>query len=205
VSKSVQFRNVFREIIDVVKRKCFSQSVSVAETYDDFSDFEVENLLFPSVQGSTKSDKTLVPIYSSSHSVVEDLKFPEVEEEIQLDSKDEIPAIRFMRCVSPSETTNMCFMTNQRSTWRNLSLRHTKLLMGRTWCRMATSWVFPKTADTVYRYGTRTTSSSSMAQPKLPVVLLENQALGKFTEHQIHVATVADTGTFLEIKLMQYI
>ncbi|XP_077054412.1 uncharacterized protein perm1b [Siphateles boraxobius] len=174
---------------------CISQTVSVAETYDDFfSDFEVENLLFPSVQGSTKSEKTLVPIYSSSHSVVKDLEFPEVEKEIQLDSEDEIPAIRFMRCASPSETSNLCFITSQRSTWRNLSLRHTKLLMGRTWCRMATSWGFPKTADTVCGYGTRTTSSSSMVQQKLPVVLLGNQALGKFTEHQIHVgATIADT------------
>lgn len=181
---------------------CFSPTVSVAETYDDFfSDFEVGNLLFPSVQGPTKSEKTLVPIYSSSRSVVKDLEFPEVEKEIQLDSEDEIPTIW---CASPSETSNMCFITSQRSTWRNLSLRHTKLLMGRTWCRMATSWGFPKTADTIYSYGTRTTSSYSMAQPKLPVVLLENQALGKFTEHQIHVgATVADTGTFLEIKLMQ--
>ncbi|XDV35555.1 hypothetical protein PO909_005477 [Leuciscus waleckii] len=173
---------------------CFLQTVSVAETYDDFfSDFEVGNLLFPSVQGSTKSEKTLVPIYSSSRSVVKDLEFPEVEKEIQLDSEVETPAIRFMRCTSPSETSNMCFITSQRSTWRNLSLRHTKLLMGRTWCRMATSWGVPKTTDTVYGYGTKTTSSSSMAQPKLPVVLLQNQALGKFTEHQIHVgATVAD-------------
>ncbi|KAK7155567.1 hypothetical protein R3I93_010262 [Phoxinus phoxinus] len=177
---------------------CFSQIVSVAETYDDFfSDFEVGNLLFPSVQGSIKSEKTLVPIYSSSHSVVKDLEFLEVEKEIQLDSEDEIPAIRFVRCASPSETSNMCFITSQRSTWRNLSLRHTKLLMGRTWCRMATSWGFPKTADTVYGFGTRTRSSSSMAQPKLPVVLLENQALGKFPEHQIHVgATVADRDRF---------
>lgn len=184
---------------------CFLQTVSVAETYDDFfSDFEVGNLLFPSVQGSTKSEKTLVPIYSSSRSVVKDLEFPEVEKEIQLDSEVEIPAIRFMRCASPSETSNMCFITSQRSTWRNLSLRHTKLLMGRTWCRMATSWGVPKTTDTVYGYGTKTTSSSSMALPKLPVVLLENQALGKFTEHQIHVgAKVADAGTFFEVKLME--
>lgn len=182
---------------------CFSQNASVAETYDDFfSDFEVGNFLFPSVQGSTKSEKTMVPIYSSSRSVVKDLEFPEVENVIQLDSEDEIGPIRFMRCASPSETANMCFITSQRSTWRNLSLRHTKLLMGRTWCRMATSWCFPNTADTVYGYGTKTTSSSSIAQPKLPVVLLENQALGQLTEHpiqehQIHVgATVADTGTF---------
>lgn len=47
----------------------------MAETYDnDFSDFEVGNFLFPSVQVSTKSEKTLVPIYSSSHSVIKDLK-----------------------------------------------------------------------------------------------------------------------------------
>ncbi|XP_067316189.1 uncharacterized protein perm1b [Pseudorasbora parva] len=175
----------------------FSQTVSVAETYDDFfSDFEVGNLLFPSVQGPTKSEKTLVPIYSSSQSVVKDLEFPEVEKVMQL---DEITPIRVMRCASPSETSNMCFIPSRRSTWRNLSLRHTKLLMGWTWCGMATSWGFPKTADSGYSYGTSTTSSS-VAQPKLPVVLLENQALGQMKEHQIHVgATVsgADTDRFL--------
>ncbi|XP_016372699.1 uncharacterized protein perm1b [Sinocyclocheilus rhinocerous] len=167
---------------------CFSQNLSVAETYDDFfSDFEVGNFLFPSIQVSTKSEKTLVPIYSSSHSVVKDLEYPEVEEVIPLDCEDESAPIRVMRCAKPSETSNICFIT---STWRNLSLRRTKLLMGRTWCRMATSWGFPKTADTVYGYRTRTTSSS-IAQPKLQELFLENQALGQVTEHQIRVgATV---------------
>ncbi len=174
---------------------CFSQTLSVAETYDDFfSDFEVGNFLFPSIQVSTKSEKTLVPIYSSSHSVVKDLEYPEVEEVIPSDCEDESAPIRVMRCAKPSETSNMCFIT---STWRNLSLRRTKLLMGRTWCRMATSWGFPKRADTVYGYRTRTTSSS-IAQPKLPEIFLENQALGQVTEHQIRVGTtVTDAGTFL--------
>ncbi len=167
----------------------------MAETYDDFfSDFEVGNFLFPSIQVSTKSEKTLVPIYSFSHSVVKDLEYPEVEEVIPSDCEDESTPIRVMRCAKPSETSNMCFIT---STWRNLSLRRTKLLMGRTWCRMATSWGFPKRADTVYGYRTRTTSSS-IAQPKLPELFLENQALGQVTEHQIRVGTtVTDAGTFL--------
>ncbi|XP_026116218.1 uncharacterized protein perm1b [Carassius auratus] len=170
---------------------CFSQNLSVAETYDDFfSDFEVGNFLFPSIQVSTKSEKTLVPVYSSSHSVVKDLDYPEVEEVIPSDCEDESAPIRVMRCAKPSDTSNICFITR---TWRNLSLRRTNLLMGRTWCRMATSWGFPKTADTVYGYRTRTTSSS-IAQPKLPELFLENQALGQVTEHQIRVgATVADT------------
>ncbi|XP_059426733.1 uncharacterized protein LOC132160981 [Carassius carassius] len=170
---------------------CFSQNLSVAETYDDFfSDFEVGNFLFPSIQVSTKSEKTLVPIYSSSHSVVKDLDYPEVEEVIPSDCEDESAPIRVMKCAKPSDTSNICFITR---TWRNLSLRRTKLLMGSTWCRIATSWGFPKTADTIYGYKTRTTSSS-IAQPKLPELFLENQALGQVTEHQIRVgATVADT------------
>ncbi len=174
---------------------CFSQNLSVAETYDDFfSDFEVGNFLFPSIQVSTKSKKTLVPIYTSSHSVVKDLEYPEVKEEIPSDFEDESTPIRVMRRENPSETSNMCFIT---STWRNLSLSCTKLLMGRTWCRMTNSWGFPKTADTVYGCRTRTTSSS-LAQPKPPELILENQALGQVTEHQIRVgATVADAGTFL--------
>ncbi|XP_016384548.1 uncharacterized protein LOC107721180 isoform X1 [Sinocyclocheilus rhinocerous] len=180
---------------------CFSQSLSVAETYDDFfSDFEVGNFLFPSVQVSTKSEKTLVPIYSSSHSVVKDLEFPEVEEVIQSNCEDENAPVRVMRCTSPSETSNMCFITSRRSTWRKLSLRRTKLLMGRTWYRMATSWGFPKTVDTVYSYRTRTSSSSSIAQPKLPERFLDNQALGQMTEHQIHVGATfanADRDCFL--------
>ncbi len=62
---------------------------------------------------------------------------------------------------------------------------------------MTNSWGFPKTADTVYGCRTRTTSSS-LAQPKPPELILENQALGQVTEHQIRVgATVADAGTFL--------
>ncbi|KAI2663726.1 PGC-1 and ERR-induced regulator in muscle protein 1 [Labeo rohita] len=173
---------------------CFSQRLSLAETYDDFfSDFEVGNFLFPSTQALTKSEKTLVPIYSSSHSVVKELEYPEVEEVIHSDCAP----VRDMRCASLTETSNMCLITSQRSTWRNLSLRHTKLLMGRTWCTMATCWGFPNTDDTVYGYRTRT-SSSSIAQPKLPELFLENQALRQITEHQIHVeATVPDKDHFL--------
>lgn len=170
----------------------------MAETYDNdfFSDFEVGNFLFPSVQVSTKSEKTLVPIYSSSHSVVKDLEYAEVEEVIPSDCEDENVPIRVMRCAKPSESSNICFITR---TWRNLSLRRTKLLMGRTWCRMATSWGFPKKADTVYERDRTRTTSSSIAQPKLPELFLENQALGQVTEHQIRVGeTVADAGTFLE-------
>ncbi|XP_073707371.1 uncharacterized protein perm1b isoform X2 [Garra rufa] len=172
---------------------CFSERLSLAETYDDFfSDFEVGNFLFPTIHVSTKSEKTLIPIYSSSHSVVKDLEYPEVEEVIQSDCAP----VQVKRCASPSETSNTCFITSQRSTWRNLSLRHSKLLMGRTWCRLATSWGFPKTADTDYSYKMRT-SSSSIAQPKLPELFLENQALGKMTQHQILVeATVADRDRF---------
>lgn len=160
----------------------FSQNVSLAETYDDFfSDFEVGNLLFPSLQGSIKSEKTMVPIYSSSRPVVRDLEYPEIDEVIH-----ENAPIRVMRCASPSETSNMCFITSQRSTWRNLSLRHTKLLMGRTWCTMATSWSFPKTANIVCNYETKTTLSSSIAQSNHPVLPLENQALGQMVEHKTH-------------------
>ncbi|KTG05923.1 hypothetical protein cypCar_00005976 [Cyprinus carpio] len=178
-------------IPDRITSLCFSQNSSVAETYDDFfSDFEVGNFLFPSIQVSTKSEKTLVPIYSSSHSVVKDLEYTEVEEVIPSDCEDENVPIRVMRCAKPSESSNICFITR---TWRNLSLRRTKLLMGRTWCRMATSWGFPKKADTVYERDRTRTTSSSIAQPKLPELFLENQALGQVTEHQIRVGeTVAD-------------
>lgn len=58
----------------------------MAENYDDFSsDFEVGNFF---IQVSTKSEKTLVPIYSSSHSIIKDLKFPEVEEVIESDCEE---------------------------------------------------------------------------------------------------------------------
>ncbi|NP_001128608.1 uncharacterized protein LOC799552 [Danio rerio] len=171
---------------------CFSQNVSLAETYDDFfSDFEVGNFLFPSLQGSRKSEKSMVPIYSSSRPVVRDLELSEVDEVIHENAP--------IRVMNPSETSNMCFITSQRSTWRNLSLRHTKLLMGRTWCRMATSWSFPKSANIVCNYGTKTTLSSSIAQSSHPV-LLENQALGQMTEHKTHIGETvasADRDRFL--------
>ncbi|XP_056316223.1 LOW QUALITY PROTEIN: uncharacterized protein LOC130230925 [Danio aesculapii] len=165
---------------------CLSQNVSLAETYDDFfSEFEVGNILFPSLQGSRKSEKSMVPIYSSSRPVVRDLELPELDEVIHENAP--------IRVTNPSETSNMCFITSQRSTWRNLSLRHTKLLMGKTWCRMATSWSFPNTVNIVCNYGTKTILSSSITQSSHPVLLLENQALRQTTEHQTQIGeTVAN-------------
>ncbi|XP_051568594.1 uncharacterized protein LOC127449294 [Myxocyprinus asiaticus] len=174
----------------------FAQNLSVPETYDYLlSDFEVD-VLFTSEQSTTKSEKKMVPIYSSSHSVVRDLVFPEVEEVKHSDSEKKSAQIRNQqtRYASPSGTPNLCYITshsNQR-TWRNLSLRRIKLsFMEKTWCRMATSCVFPKTttADKAItaNCGTRITSNSSVAHSNFPMLLLENQALGRLTDQQIHV------------------
>lgn len=177
----------------------FSQNLlSVPETYNDFfSDFEVGNFLFPSVKGTPQCEKNTVPIYSSSRSVVKDLTFPKVEEMVQSDSEDEKMTIRVIthfsgqqRCASPSGTPILCFNTNHRNTWRNLSLRRIKFsFMGRTWCRMATSWVSRKTADTTFQenWDIAKTSNSSKAHPKVPVLLLENETLGYSKEEEIYV------------------
>lgn len=182
---------------------------SVPETYDNFfSEFEVGNFLFPSVKGTTQCEKNMVPIYSSSRSVVKDLTFPEVEEIIESDSEDESMPIRVVthfsgqqKCASPSGTPNLCFNTNQRNTWRNLSLRRIKFsFMGRTWCRMATSWDSQKnsTGNTAYQenWDISTTSNSPKAHPKLPVLLVEDQALQHSTDREIYSEqTVRGSGT----------
>ncbi|XP_057193541.1 uncharacterized protein LOC130556494 isoform X1 [Triplophysa rosa] len=178
----------------------FSQNLqSVPETYNDFSDFEVGNFLFPSVKCKTQFEKNMVPIYSSSRSVVKDLTFPEVEEIMQSDREDESMPIRVVthfsgqqKCASPSGTPNLCFNTNQRNTWRNLSMRRIKYsFMGRTWCRMATSRGSRKnsTGNTAYQenWDISMTSNSSKAHPKLPVLLLEDQALQHSTEREIYL------------------
>lgn len=179
--------------------------LSVPETYDDFfSDFEVGNFLFPSVKGTTHCEKNTVPIYSSSCSVVKDLTFPEVEGMMLSDSEDGSIPIRVItqfsgqqRCASPSETPNLCFNTNH-NTWRNLSLRRIKLsFMGRTWCRMATSSGSRKDSrdDAAFQdnLDIATISNSSKAHPKVPVLLLDDQAL----QHSIYVGqTVRGPGTF---------
>ncbi|KAA0712868.1 hypothetical protein E1301_Tti005025 [Triplophysa tibetana] len=181
---------------------------SVPETYDNFfTEFEVGNFLFPSVKGTTQCEKNMVPIYSSSRSVVKDLTFPEVEETIESDSEDESMPIRVVthfsgqqKCASPSGTPNLCFNTNQRNTWRNLSLRRIKFsFMGRTWCRMATSWGSQKnsTGNTAFQgnWDISTTSNSSKAHPKLPVLLLEDQTLQHSTDREIYLEqTVRGSG-----------
>ncbi|XP_051996416.1 uncharacterized protein LOC127653679 [Xyrauchen texanus] len=176
----------------------FAQNLSVPETFEYlFSDFEVD-VLFTSEQSTTKSEKKMVPIYSSSRSVIRDLVFPKVEEVKHSNSENKSVPIRDQqtRCSSPSGTPNLCFITshNNQTTWRNLSLRRIKLsFMEKTWCRMATSCVFPKTtiADKAItaNFGTGITSNSSIAYSKLPMLLLENQTLGQLTHQQIHVGT----------------
>ncbi|XP_055069343.2 uncharacterized protein perm1b [Misgurnus anguillicaudatus] len=159
----------------------FSQNPSVPEMYEDFfTDFEVGNFFFPSVQGTTKFEKNMVPIYSSSSRSL-------VKEMIQSDSEDESTPIRVVAHCNSSGSPNMCFITDRRNPWRNLSLRRIKFsFMERIWFRMATSWVSPKIPidDKVFQenWNIGTTSNSSIS-------LLENQALGNLTEKQIYASS----------------
>lgn len=166
-----------------------SKTLSVPETYDDFfTDFVVGNLLFPSVQDQTAP----VPIFSSSHSVVRDMVFPEAEL-IESDIEDDDSPIRVMtpfgsqleRSASPSGAPNIYFFTSQRRNWRSLfSLRR----LG--WCQKVSSWIFPKEARKVTSYVPR-------AQPTPHLFHIGDKALIPFVELQKHVPHTASISSKL--------
>lgn len=168
----------------------FAQNLSICEMYDDFfSDFEVGNFLFPSV-----NDKT-VPIFSASHSVVRDLAFSEVEE-LHFDpvfEKDNMP-IRDRTCfssqtevsTSPSGMPNLCFSFGHRGNWSSLlSLRRMRFIeKGSTWHQKVTSWIFPNEAEKASSYVSR-------AQQIAP--MLGNKSLLQLAEPQKHSAFISST------------
>ncbi|XP_065120765.1 uncharacterized protein perm1b [Paramisgurnus dabryanus] len=160
----------------------FSQHLSVPEMYEDFfTDFEVGNFFFPSVQSTTELEKNIVPIYSSSSRSV-------VKEMIQSNSKNESTPI-VAHCNS-SGSQNLFFITDRRNPWRNLSLRRIRFsFMERIWFRMATSWVSPKIPmdGEVFQenWNIGTTSNSSLTS----ISVLENQALGHLTEKQMYAGS----------------
>ncbi|XP_030634301.1 uncharacterized protein perm1b [Chanos chanos] len=184
----------------------YSDNLSVSESYDYFfSDFEVGNLFFPSKEGLQKTEEKTVPIFSTSHPVVRDAAFPEVEEIVETEEEDECAPIRVMTRFSSqsqhrteaSATPDAYFYTNQRRNWKSLfSLRRIRLPeKGMSWCRQASSWVFPaiaRKADCTVWESECTSAIPKVAtvSPTHPTTLqLDDLLLQRFAKQQRHLQT----------------
>lgn len=164
----------------------FTQNLSVCEMYDDFfSDFEVGNFFFPSIQ-----DKT-VPIFSASRSVVRDLLFPKVGElDFDPDFEEDNMPVRDVSCfssqpdmsTSPSGMPNLCFSMSQRGNWSSFfSLRRIRFIgKGSTWHNKVSSWIFQKEAK-------KATSYVSRAQ----LMQVGNKSLLQLAEPQKHAVFIS--------------
>ncbi|XP_076870633.1 uncharacterized protein perm1b [Brachyhypopomus gauderio] len=158
----------------------YPQHLSVPEMYDDFfSDFEVANVFFPSLQNK------MIPIFSFPHAVVGDLVMPEAEELWESDTENQHSQLQAMTRFSSqpkrstSNSANISFFTNQRRNWSSiLSLRKVRFMgKGRTWCQKISSWIFPQEAK-------EETSYISNIQSVSPLLPLEGKALVQFVEQQ---------------------
>ncbi|XP_046715057.1 uncharacterized protein perm1 isoform X2 [Silurus meridionalis] len=173
----------------------FVQKMSVCEMYDDFfSDFEIGNFFFPSIQEQP------VPIFSASRSLLEDLVFPEVDHlETDPDFKDDNMPIRDMTCfssqpeisTSPSGMPNLCFSMSQRGNWSSIfSLRRTRFIgKESTWHHKVSSWILPKEAK-------KATSYLSRAQQITPLLQMGNKSLLQLAEPQKHAIIISNNEDF---------
>ncbi|KAI5628374.1 hypothetical protein C0J50_2864 [Silurus asotus] len=173
----------------------FVQKMSVCEMYDDFfSDFEIGNFFFPSIQEQP------VPIFSASRSLLGDLVFPEVDHlETDPDFKDDNMPIRDKTCfssqpeisTSPSGMPNLCFSMGQRGNWSSIfSLRRTRFIgKESTWHHKVSSWILPKE-------GKKATSYLSKAQQITPLLQMANKSFLQLAEPQKHAIIISNNEDF---------